>query len=115
MSSSLGALLYCTIALHSLSHCSLCRDNLDPFSQHQDAELWEALGDCHVAGAVRSLGGLGAVVGEVGGGLSAGQLQLLCLARVLLRKPKVRQRKPCTYSTEETVFEEVQQFIHVLS
>lgn len=105
----------CRLLFPSIAGPLSCRDNLDPFSQHQDVDLWEALRSCHVAGAVRGLGGLEAVVGEVGGSLSAGQLQLLCLARVLLRKPKVRQGNPCTvlYCNFCTVGDAVLPFLHV--
>ena len=65
------------------------RENLDPFEERSDAEQWAALETCHMGEAVRALGGLDGGVSEGGGSLSMGQAQLLCLARVLLRKSKV--------------------------
>lgn len=54
-----------------------------------DESLWSVLERCRLAGFVRSLGGLGAVVGPDAANLSGGQRQRLVLARSLLHDSAV--------------------------
>ncbi|KAL1438481.1 hypothetical protein MTO96_048092 [Rhipicephalus appendiculatus] len=73
------------------------RDNVDPRGLHPDSQIWRALDRCQLGRTVRSLHNNGAVAGTGleaslglrGSVLSAGQRQLLALARALLYKARV--------------------------
>jgi len=90
-----------TIGLHSLREkaaiipqdpailTGTIRFNLDPFATKPDKELWDALEKAQLKPRVESAGGLDSKVEEGGGNYSVGELQLLCLARALLRRQDV--------------------------
>lgn len=66
------------------------RFNVDPFNKYSDFEIWNALEKVRMKSTVESMEyKLDQQLEEGGQGLSIGQQQLLCIARVLLRDCKI--------------------------
>ncbi|XP_052903481.1 ATP-binding cassette sub-family C member 4-like [Anopheles moucheti] len=66
------------------------RSNLDPDERTPDERLWKALEQVELKTTITALaGGLNTKMAEGGTNLSAGQRQLLCLARAILKGSKI--------------------------
>ncbi|RZC40830.1 uncharacterized protein BDFB_005146, partial [Asbolus verrucosus] len=61
------------------------RENLDPFMEYHDEQIWNILGELRLKNIIQDLN----MKLDKGSSFSAGQKQLFCLARVILRKNKI--------------------------
>ena len=66
------------------------RFNLDPLGTREDSELWKALELVNLKSVIQQMNGfLDSPVSSDSSNLSIGQKQLFCLARAIIKKPKI--------------------------
>ena len=87
------------------------RYNLDPFGNHSDAEMLEALAKVRLLDYVSARQGLDTAVSDNGGNLSVGQRQLLCAARVLLTGASILFMDEATANIDEETDDKIQQIM----
>ncbi|KAI3806838.1 hypothetical protein L1987_22753 [Smallanthus sonchifolius] len=88
------------------------RTNLDPLGLHSDEEIWKALEKCQLKNIISRLPHLlDSPVSDEGENWSAGQRQLFCLGRVLLRRNKILVLDEATASIDSATDIHLQRII----
>ena len=102
----------CIIPQDPVLFSASVRFNLDPFNESSDEAIWSVLEQSGLKKTVSEMdGGLEAMVEEGGANFSIGERQLICMARALLRKPKILIMDEATASMDNETDSFLQEMI----
>ncbi|XP_050523511.1 ATP-binding cassette sub-family C member 10 [Daktulosphaira vitifoliae] len=86
------------------------RENIDPFKEYMDSNIWSALQRCHLVSTIKRMGGLSCKLGE-NNSLSVGEKQLLCMVRAVLKNAKVICVDEATANVDKITDQKIQETI----
>ncbi|KAL0951622.1 hypothetical protein HGRIS_008303 [Hohenbuehelia grisea] len=91
------------------------RSNLDPFGEHSDEECWDVLSRCHLPGLIANADdpkerSLDMPISQ-SGSLSAGERQLIALARAVLRRTNIVIMDEATSQIDSQLDDQIQKTI----
>lgn len=102
----------CIIPQDPVMFSASVRFNLDPFDECTDEQVWDVLRDVNMKDHIMSLPNkLEELVAEGGDNFSAGQRQLICIGRAILRKPKILIMDEATASIDAETDNFIQRMI----
>ncbi|KIJ66220.1 hypothetical protein HYDPIDRAFT_26589 [Hydnomerulius pinastri MD-312] len=88
------------------------RSNLDPFGEHTDQECWDVIERCHLTSLLNRATERGKFTLDMpisqGGSLSAGERQLVALARAVLRKTSIIIMDEATSQIDSQLDDQIQ-------
>ena len=102
----------CIIPQDPVLFSASVRFNLDPFNEASDEDIWSVLEQVELKDSIQNLPrGLDDDVQEGGTNFSVGERQLICMARALLRHPKILIMDEATASLDNATDTFLQQMI----
>ncbi|CAD8188699.1 unnamed protein product [Paramecium pentaurelia] len=90
------------------------RQNLDPLNTCSDQEVMKVIEECCLLQLINDRNGLDTPINEGGDNLSAGEKQLICIARAILKKSKIVLIDEATANIDIETEQKIQQTIQRL-